>query len=90
MSRIEDSSNNYTIQNLICQRGSVDSEGNQGVEEIQKQGSHTPTCEFLLILKTLITLLRYVWLGLELHCAGTGPSRTEFGEPCPKSKQNNY
>ncbi len=32
----------------------------------------TLTCDFLMILKTLISLIRCVWLGLELNSAGVG------------------
>jgi len=35
-----------------------------------------------VILKTLISLLRCVWLRLELNSAGQWPSRTEFEKPC--------
>ncbi len=29
--------------------------------------SYSPACDFLMILKTLISMLRCVWLGLELN-----------------------
>ncbi len=29
-------------------------------------------CDFLMMLKTLISMLRFVWLGLELNSAGVG------------------
>ncbi len=32
--------------------------------------SNLPTCDFLMILKTLISMLRCVWLGFELNSAG--------------------
>ncbi len=34
--------------------------------------SNSLTCDFLMILKTLINMLRCVWLGLELNSAGVG------------------
>ncbi len=34
--------------------------------------SNSPPCDFLMILKTLISMLRCVWLGLELNSAGVG------------------
>ncbi len=32
--------------------------------------SNSPTCDFLIIFKSLISMLRCVWLGLELNSAG--------------------
>jgi len=42
----------------------------------KKKESNTPTCEFLLILKTLNSLLRCVWfkVGAKL-CRDSGPPR---------------
>jgi len=49
---------------------------------------NTLTCVFLVILKTLISLLRCVWSGLELNFAGQRPCRTDFEKPCCRESQN--
>ncbi len=36
------------------------------------------TCDFLMILKTMISILSCVWLGLELNSAGKGISRARL------------
>ncbi len=39
-----------------------------------------------MILKTLISFFRCVWLGLELNSAGHRPSRTEVAYPCTRGR----
>ncbi len=43
--------------------------------------SNSPTFDFLMILKTFISMLRCVWLGLELNSAGKWISRARLGHP---------
>ncbi len=40
------------------------------VQSAAEFSSNPPTCDFLMILKTLISMLRCVWLELELNSAG--------------------
>ncbi len=44
--------------------------------------SNSPTCDFLMILKTLISMLRCAWLGLELNSAGKWILRARFEDHC--------
>ncbi len=45
--------------------------------------SNSPTCDFLMILKTLISMLRCVWSGLELNSSGKWISQAIFEYHCP-------
>ncbi len=45
--------------------------------------SNSPNCDFLMILKTLISMLRCVWLKLELNSAGKWISWARFEDPWP-------
>ncbi len=47
-------------------------EGQSAAEFSSKPWSNSPTCDFLMILKTLISMLRCVWLGLELKLCRNG------------------
>ncbi len=49
------------------------------------QRSMGVTSEAKTILKTLISLFRCVWLGLELNSVGQRLSRTKLAFPCPRS-----
>lgn len=50
----------------------------------------TPAWKFLVILKTLISWTRCVWLGLELNCAELCPSRNWVWDKCSKSRLFRY
>ncbi len=59
-----------TVQIFAC-RG----KGYQSVEFSSTQLQITPAWKFRIILKTLISWIGCVWLGLELNCAELWPSR---------------
>ncbi len=50
-------------------------EGHSSAEFSSNQLQFTPAWKFLVILKTLISWFRCVWLGLEQNCAELWPSR---------------
>ncbi len=48
-----------------------------------EKNPHLPVA--LVILKTLISFFRCVWLGLELNSTGQRHTRTDVAYPCPKA-----
>ncbi len=63
---------------------------NGGILKSQKRSNpnQSPACNFLVILKTLISFFRCDWLGLELNSAGHQPSRTEVAYPWCRGPNN--
>ncbi len=57
-------------------------EGHSSAEFSSSQLQITPAWKFLVILNTLISWIRCVWLGLELNCAELWPSRNWVWDQC--------
>ncbi len=59
-------------------------EGHSSVQSSSNQLQFTPAWKFLVILKTLISWIRCVWLGLELNCAELWTARNWVWDHCFK------
>ncbi len=59
-------------------------EGHSSAEFSSNQPQITPAWKFLVILKTLISWIRCVWLGLEQNCAELWPSSNWVWDQGPK------
>ncbi len=57
-------------------------EGHSSAQFSSNQLQITPVWKFLVILKTLISWIRCVWLGLGLNCAELWPSRNWVWDQC--------
>ncbi len=74
----------FTSQDLKALVSNSIPGGPQLAELSSNQLQITPAWKFLVILKTLISWIRCVWLGLELNCAELWPSRNWVWDQCLK------